>query len=186
MTNAKAPTFVIPTIKYGAALILMISGVFLSTNLISSHIISESSFCFLILSSILVGVLVCLSDRLKEIVFGFKEWRVVLSEIKYAQREIEDREKRIKEIAIVSADVVAHMAAFGGQMGSEESHKLDREWLASRFKRLATISESEVGGAAWRYMQEIECLDKNNSEQKELGLKAWHKAYEDIKKEIKT
>lgn len=157
MTGNKASTIVIPTIKYGAALILMISGVFLSIKLISVHIVGEWTFCFLILSSILVGVLAFLSDRLKEVVFGFKEWRLVLS-------EIEIKEKKILLISEVIAELAASDAALSGLMWEPIEKK---NWIRGKIKKIEEIAGMSLRGDFIDYIKSpVSFLDPKSDEYK--------------------
>lgn len=171
-------------IKYGIALALAMAGAFGAIHLLAEGVVGEVTFSFLIFASIFIGIWIAYSDRVKEFTLGLGKMSMVLSEMKETQRDVEVREARIKELAAVSADVVAHMAGLGGRLGSADSNRLNRLWLEVRFKRLAALTDSDVGGPAWRFIQKIRGLDDEIPEQKELIGKAWQEAYEEIRDEL--
>jgi len=69
-------------------------------------------------------------------------------------------------------------------LASAETHRLNRLWLEFHFKRLAVLSDSDVGGAAWHFIQKVRDLDDEIPEQKEQITEAWNEAYDEIRKEI--
>ncbi len=152
--------------------------------MLTDRSVSEWSFCFLILVSVFVGIWVAYSDRVKQFTLSVGEMKMVLAEVKEAKKDVELRETRIKEIAMVSAEVVAHIAAFYGRAGSEESHKLNRLWLAARVKRLAAITDRKISGAAWDFIDAVNSVDESDPKHGELVSKAWEKAYAKIRSEI--
>jgi hypothetical protein len=110
-----------PVIRYGVALILVISGVWGSVKLMTVHSVSELSFVSLIGITVFASALVFFSDRLRE--FSISEMKVVLSEMRDTRRDV-------KELAAAVLDVfekkshVLMMQTYDAKAASEAMERL--------------------------------------------------------------
>jgi type II secretory pathway component PulM len=96
-------------LKYFVALVLAGAGVFGAFKLLSMHVVSEWTFCFLILVSVFVGIWVGYSERVREFTLGVGKMSMVLSEMRGAQKEIQESERRMKSLALQIVALVEHL-----------------------------------------------------------------------------
>lgn len=96
-------------LKYPAALILACGGMVGSIKLLSEHVVSEWTFCFLVIVSVFVGIWVGYSERVREFTLGVGKLKMVLSEMRNAQHEIQESESRMKSLVFQTVALVEHL-----------------------------------------------------------------------------
>lgn len=121
--------------------------------LFRSHQISELFFGGTLVLGVAVGL--ALSDRLKE----FNIWgaRVVLNETKLIQKDVIDREERVRKIALLTADVVGFTAAIHTRAFDEPHLELNKRWMVKQIRELLELAESR-GADANRGLRFIEAM----------------------------
>lgn len=109
------------------------------TTLLILGQIGEASYCFLVASSALLGLVLHGFGRLQEL--DLKNLRLVLRDIEQAKKELFVREEKLKAIVVPLVQIVAFTGASEGRVGDRESFKLKREWYRRKVDALASALE---------------------------------------------
>jgi predicted RNase H-like nuclease (RuvC/YqgF family) len=147
-------------------------------------LVSEASFVILVSGAVLLGLIVAFIDRVLK--FSFKDLSVEFAKVEQARIEVEATREEVERIAISIADITGFLAAFHRRLGSEQSHKLEAEWLEAKISTLLqeTQISSEVREKAFRWLRAVRHMDA----MKENGEKSndeWDRVWATVEEEIK-
>ena len=122
--------------------------------------IGEASYCFLIASAALVGLVLHGFDRLKEL--DLKNLRIVLRELKDTKHELFVREEKLKSVALPLAQIAALTGVSEGRLGSKETWAAKRKWYRSKIEELiASLPlNAEETLEAKKYIEKYTALDE--------------------------
>ena len=126
---------------------LAISGIAFAifTALLVFGRIGEASYCFLVATATLLGLVLHGFGRLQEL--DLKNLRVVLREIEQTKKELFVREEKLRQIALPLAQIIALTGASEGRLGSRESWAIKRAWYKQKLQALINalgLSSSET------------------------------------------
>lgn len=120
---------------------LAISGIAFTifTVLLMLGRIGEASYCFLVATTVLLGIVLHGFGRLQEL--DLKNLRLVLREIEQTKKELFVREDKLRAIALPLAQIIALTGASEGRFGSKESWAVKREWYKKKLQSLIDALE---------------------------------------------
>ena len=122
--------------------------------------VSEMTFVALFALGVMTSLVVGFGPRLKSV--DLKELRIELDKVEAARREVEEREREIRKIALAISDITMFIAAFNGRMFEEENGKLVNRWLTQRAQALlADVGASDSAeGTSRYYVTAVEDLER--------------------------
>ncbi len=109
------------------------------TTLLLLGKIGEVTYCFLVASAALLGLVLHGFSRLQEL--DLKNLRLVLREIEQTKKELFVREEKLKAIVVPLAQIVAFTGASEGRFVDLEAINLKREWYKRKVSELASALE---------------------------------------------
>ncbi|QTN32872.1 hypothetical protein HZ994_11225 [Akkermansiaceae bacterium] len=167
-----------PKTRIAAAIILSLIGVAGSTGLIVSGLIGELSFVLLLVSSAFIGLVVAFIDRIQS--FSLRELKVEMAKVEAARQEVED-------IAMTLAEISVFFAAFNHRFGSEESHRIEREWITTKVHNLLDSIQQDTATKekVLRYLTDVQKMDAMRESDSEAGDAIWDAMWKTIEDESK-
>lgn len=165
-------------LRYFIAFLLALGCVVGSTKLLLAKKIKQTAFCFLILASLFVGLWVGYSDRVKEFTLSVGKMSVVLAEMRDTQRDVQEREEKIRRVAALMGDLVSYIQ--GTSIGIEGS-KAREEWLQIKLKALSSVSGQKLETPFSRLSQRLSTRNPDDEEQLQL---IWKEFEKDIEAEV--
>lgn len=172
-----------PAIKYGIAAIFAIVGISGSVKLMVSES-SSSSIIILVSVSFFSLLLIFFGDQVDW--FDLKNLKVKMRKIEAARKEVEEREKEVRRVALAISEITVFLAAFHRRLGSDETHELEVEWLKKKVRQLLTESSASVDeqSRAFRFLREIEEMDRIKETDQKASEVRWNAIWAMIKDEI--
>jgi len=161
-----------------AALALSVIGIAGSVQLLRAHLISEVSFVALVSGSVVLGLIVAFIDRVLK--FSFKDLSVEFAKVEAARQEVE-------EIAMTLAEISVFFAAFNHRFGSEESHRIEREWITTKVHNLLDSIQKDTATKekVLRYLTDVQKMDAMRDSDSEAGDAIWDAMWKTIEDESK-
>jgi len=139
-------------IPYIVAVLFTLAGVLGSTNLLIKNKINQSTYCFVLILSVFIGILVGYSDRIKEVTVGLGQMKMVLNEMKETQRDVQEREENIEKLAALMGDLITFVGATS--VGFEAGEAQD-EWLQIKLNTLSSLSGKRIDNPFSRFTQRL-------------------------------
>ena len=160
-------------------------GVAGATALLWLHRVSEPSFIILVCVSLISAFVVAFIDKISS--FSLRDMTVELARVESARKEVEQKEKDVRQVAIAIAEITVFLAAFHRRMGSEETHLLEAQWLNHRAEML--LGDLSIGDAEkrriMRYLLQVDEMDSLKKTDRDGSLAKWNHIWAGIRDEVK-
>jgi len=172
--------------KIVAAIAVGVVGVTGSSVLLCLHFVGELTFLTLMGLVAVCALIIAFIDRI--VSFSLRDLKVELAKVESARKEVEQREKDVRRVAIAIAEITAFLAAFHRRMGSQESFQIETQWLQSRIESLlrdVSIAQEEKAKVL-RYLRRVREMDSHKDRDPTAFSAHWDQIWTDIKTEAEN
>lgn len=166
------------------SIVLCLAGVYGSFGLLSQKYVGEITFTTLVALSIIVSLVVFFADRIKAI--NLKQLYIEFEKVERARKEVENKEKEVKAVALALADITLFLASFNHRLGDDEDYDLQIKWLKKRVDDVMRDLDinAETKQKYFRFIDKIEEADRVRATDKNKSSEIWKTIKGSIKEEL--